>query len=577
MALGVIKSGTYGKYYAFNQDGIDKTLSLKDYGVDLTEEQLDTLIDKGVLNFEKDGETIQAKIHSFYNEKFKKDSICIKYFKGGGSEGTIKSSHTEHDIAIIESHKEDILDKCNNNNEYYASRWVNELLRDLKLSKTYYSGWVYTDVPDIKQFVIYFGKKKDLYNKANQVFTLYLKEGDKHGYKTDYTEISASQYTEELNKFEEDKRLLKENKDKILTKIEELKKQTVDWINNLQDKLYGDATSMTKRELLNNLEPIVAEIPQFDISSLMSPPEDISSFFSKFLEEEIEYLNRSRISTKLESYYAIKDIKDLDDRFEEMKSKVLLYLRKYYDYQRLYIVRTELYKQVKNEGLESVVDDVNIDTALDLGRFRTLKQALVKKTYDPIKVICMTMYSEVNDPVVLKTDLLNMLKVYYEFYNFPAKDIKALAKFVATHNMKEYQEKMLEYDEAIETILDYGSKDFKKKALYHISGHETPEWMKTKSYYFEKKAKVKDSVSLSDPVRLLEELRELIPTYNNGSDVAILTNIILEPDGFTFTYQFYTFSEDGSGSDMDGRRVQYMARLYNRCHGEGKLYFEYDK
>ena len=99
------------------------------------------------------------------------------------------------------------------------------------------------------------------------------------------------------------------------------------------------------------------------------------------------------------------------------------------------------------------------------------------------------------------------------------------------------------------------------------------DFLKDKSFYFEHTVKLKDNIIVNDPIKLLNDLKELIPEYNYGSDVAILTNIILNPDGYSFTYQFYTFSNDASGKDMDGRRTKYMTVLYNRSH-DPKIYFD---
>ena len=74
----------------------------------------------------------------------------------------------------------------------------------------------------------------------------------------------------------------------------------------------------------------------------------------------------------------------------------------------------------------------------------------------------------------------------------------------------------------------------------------------------------------------MDRLRDLIPLYNVTSDVAVLHNIELDATGEEFTYQFYTFSKDNNGDDFDGRRLQYMTRLYNQ-HYVPSIYFEYDK
>ena len=57
----------------------------------------------------------------------------------------------------------------------------------------------------------------------------------------------------------------------------------------------------------------------------------------------------------------------------------------------------------------------------------------------------------------------------------------------------------------------------------------------------------------------------------SSSDVAILTNIILNADE-SFTFQFYTFDSEG----MDGRRILNLTKIYNRCHDDHRIGFNFD-
>ena len=241
-------------------------------------------------------------------------------------------------------------------------------------------------------------------------------------------------------------------------------------------------------------------------------------------------------------------------------------------------VRKDLY-QAAQVDLEGLVSDIDFEQTLNLGHFQKLKTFLVriKKQANAIYRICHEAYPEIEDAAELKVNLLYMLKVYYEFNNISEKNVKSIAKFVASHNIEDYYEDILKYDEALETIID-NSKDKKllRRVLTDIAGNESKvNFLKDKSFYFEKTVRVKEKlVILFNPVQLLEELKNLIPVFNMNSQAAILTNIILNADE-SFTYQFYTYSQAEDGSDMDGRRVGYMAKLYNRRH-ENKLYFDYE-
>ena len=241
-------------------------------------------------------------------------------------------------------------------------------------------------------------------------------------------------------------------------------------------------------------------------------------------------------------------------------------------------VRNELYNAYVKDGLESVVKDVNLDDTLNLGHFQRLKTFLVriKTKENAVTRIIREAYTDVLDDVILKQDLLYMLKVYYEFNNISEKNVKSLAKFIAKHKIEEYYDDILKYDEAIESIIDNSTdRGLLKRVLTNIAGNESKvNFLKDKSFYFEKTVRVKEGIILYNPVLLLDELKNLIGIYNINSQAAILTNIILNPD-YSFTYQFYTYSQTEDGSDMDGRRISYMTKLYNRCH-ETKLYFDYD-
>ena len=239
--------------------------------------------------------------------------------------------------------------------------------------------------------------------------------------------------------------------------------------------------------------------------------------------------------------------------------------------------RANLYSQYETEGLEAVVKDITLDTALDMGYFTVFQTGLAKIQSEDkaIKVLCFDTYPSEENLDILKVDIMNILKIYYEFNNISQKNVASLAPFIIRHNLKKYYDDMLLYDEAIEPIIKQ-SKDKKllKKALTKIAGTTRAATYvdRSSTFYFEKTVRAKNMVM--NPVQLLNDLVSLIPEYNDRSDVVVLFNIVLNDDE-SFTYQFYTFAEDSSGGDMDGRRVGNMTRLYNQCH-KNKIAFEYE-
>ena len=188
------------------------------------------------------------------------------------------------------------------------------------------------------------------------------------------------------------------------------------------------------------------------------------------------------------------------------------------------------------------------------------------------------MYKEIFDKAELQDRILNLIKIYHEFYDFPEKDRKALAKFIAVHKLSDYYDAISQYDDVLDTLIDT-SKDPKllKPLLGSIAGTPRANVLKDKTFYFELNTTLRDDilVRLQKPVELLDRLRDLIKEYNVGSNVCIISNIELNPDD-SFTFCFYTYSDDTNGEDFDGRRVQYLTRIYNQHYPNEKIYFNYD-
>lgn len=265
---------------------------------------------------------------------------------------------------------------------------------------------------------------------------------------------------------------------------------------------------------------------------------------------------------------------EYDKAVQSIESEIAEY---YSDKNEVLKVRRGLFRDYCNKGLEELVRDVNINNALDFSYFDIFQRGLVKKQGERAAVehICDNIFVESLDATSLKEDLLNVLKIYYEFNNISEKNIASLAPFIINNNLKKYYDDMLLYDEAIEPIIKT-SKDKKllSRVLKKIAGTSLAATYadRNSTFYFERKVRAKNIVM--NPVQLLNDLVALIPEYNDRSDVVVLFNIILNADE-SFTYQFYTFAEDESGGDMDGRRVGNMTRIYNRHH-KTPIAFEYE-
>lgn len=558
MSLGVIQFGPYGKYYSYTYKGEKKNLSLKQQGEVLTPEQLDELIENKKLTFDVNGEPITAEIVEYYHPYKKRNMEKIVY-SGKLTKTPTTPIDSGKDKSVLEGLKDEILFLFEDNNEFYANKKSTSLINSKGLSQHYTCTSIGTDITSVLQVIIYSGK--DYSEKENQILTFYLLTESRSGYKSKKKLLTEKEYSDLLD----DKKAKADALEKRDKEYEEIVKKAQSWLNDLKDKVMdGSGVLLPTETLLPALEPIVKDVSPSDMHSLIThPPVNISNIFA----------DKSYVTCMISRYS-----ENYEQSFEKMKAFTLRKFRDYYDYKKLKSIRDEIYNDIMKNGLESVVDEINIDSALDLGYFNNLKTLLKSTKYDyQLKVLCYNSFLEVTDGDELKTKLLNLLKVYHDFYNFPEKDIKSLAKFIAKNNLKDYYDKICEYDSAIEVLFEDGSSELKKKILVGVAGggRDLSFLNRDKSFYFEKTTKVKDNVIVRDPVWLLEELRKLIKFYNSSSDVAILTNIILEPDGEHFTYQFYTFSDSEKGETFDGRRLQYMTRLFNKTHKE-KIYFDYD-
>lgn len=281
----------------------------------------------------------------------------------------------------------------------------------------------------------------------------------------------------------------------------------------------------------------------------------------------LEYDEDNNLIGKITQAEYKKAIKSIEDEYGEYTSNK----------RKIQAVRSDLYSEYSKVGLAELVSNVDIDNVLNLDTFNKFSTGMVKKQGESaaVEYICFDFLKGSLNAELLKEELLNILKIYYEFNNISAKNIASLAPFIVNNNLKKYYDDMLLYDEAIEPIIK-NSKDKKllSRVLKRIAGTSLAATYadRNSTFYFERKVRAKNIVM--NPVQLLNELVALIPEYNDRSDVVVLFNIILNADE-SFTYQFYTFAEDESGGDMDGRRVGNMTRIYNRHH-KTPIAFEYE-
>lgn len=376
--------------------------------------------------------------------------------------------------------------------------------------------------------------------------------------------ITEEQYKAVMAAKEEADQLAREEwqkKQKIANGIKEV---LFNYTNDIAEQLYGCSTS----EMINIIEENTKEVNLPNIESLVA---------GLLNGKTPGYLKKIFTDTQNEIQSKITPGNDeLEETAIEIKESFLRKLKIYGEYKKIKSVRQDLWQQVEQNGLESVVDSVVVDEALDIGKFREVQKVLVKYKNNAVKAIIFYMYTDIIDPVILKENLLNLLKIYYDFYDMPEKDRKAIAKFIAKHRLSDYYDKISQFDDVIETLIDE-SRDPKllKPILNSIAGTPRANALKEKTYYFEKRARLRDDIVVFKPIELLDKLRAYIKEFNVSSNVAILTNIELDADE-SFIFQFYTFSDDNSGEDFDGRRIQYMTKIYNMHNPDKKIGFNYN-
>ena len=573
MSLGKIKTGEYGKYYSYFHNGKYQNLSLRDQGINLTPDELDHLIINGTLTFkDAKGNTVLAEFVSYFNKKFNKQSQYIKYTSNATS--SVSAQDLAKDKAIIEQNKDKIIDIFSKNKEYWNEKWTEDLLNNkLTLSQTYFCNSSPKPFNKILKVIIYYGKSKK--DTSNVLLTIYLKPtGARFSvsyYSTcEYQEISEAEYQQSLKQYEEEEKSKAEKAKKLEEAYTVYKDQVIDWFKAINKDIANNAPHKTIAEYLDVIEPYIKKIPATPNPCSWRP-----AFLLDIISmDKVTLAFGSHANSYVEpSYY--------EDKATTLLKSALNDLRKWYDYHKIRIIRDTIYKEVKDKGIEAVVDQVNIDNALDLDVFLKFRKAVKKGIKDAEEFICYNMFIDILDPDELKTHILNMLKTYHSFCNFPAKERAAMAKFIANNKLEDYYDEIAKYDEVLEVLIDE-SKDtkFKKKLLVGASGGVRDlSFLQKKTLYFERIATIKNvNLIVYKPLELLDQLRALLPVYNANSDVNVLTNIILEDDGgYVYKFQFYTFSDTQDGSDMDGRRLQYLARLYNSNKDDAhKIYFSYD-
>lgn len=359
----------------------------------------------------------------------------------------------------------------------------------------------------------------------------------------------------------------KKQQSELLEKIFAVKQEMLSWIQNLSDELFKDGNS--KSAIINRAKNIVEDVHVPNLDTIIASRLNVRTTSSFTLNACFNSANQKVHALNSRTY-------DDNDVLNEIKNDLLKDIKFYVAYNTLTTFRSDLYAELESKGIEELTAGIDIDDALNLGYFPQVQKILVKYKADAPKRIVFDMYREIVDVNELRKRLLNMLKIFHDFYDMPEKDRKAIAKFVAIHNIKEYYDQVSRFDDVFEVLVT-NSNDPKltKPLLESVAGTSRAHTLKDSTYYFEKRARVKGNILLFKPVELLDDLRDSIKEFNVSSNVAVLVNIELDADG-SFVFCFYTFANSGDDCGFDGRRIQYMTKLYNAKHPDRKIGFVFD-
>lgn len=350
--------------------------------------------------------------------------------------------------------------------------------------------------------------------------------------------------------------------------VAKVRKDLTTWIDSIIAKVWPNGASCSVPQIIDNL---AAFITTTDVPSLEDRVRGyISAAKIVNVSSHFKYAKTDVFSITRKNYTDTTVV-------EKIKTSLMQNLRVCYEVLRIRQFRQDMLNELNQVGIDTLTESIDIDTALSLGYFPQVQRILNKHKSEAPKYIIMQMYKEVIDLDELKDKLLNMLKICHDFFDMPEKDRKSIAKFIAKNNLQDYYEQISVFDDVLEVLID-GSRDPKltKPLLESIAGTPRAKVLKDKTFYFEKRGRLRKSVVVFKPVELLEELRSYIKEFNGSSGVAILTNIELDSDE-SFIFQFYTFAEgEGDEKGFDGRRMMNLTRIYNRNHPDKKIGFYFD-
>ena len=284
---------------------------------------------------------------------------------------------------------------------------------------------------------------------------------------------------------------------------------------------------------------------------------------------------------------------------ELFKYVVSLMLERMYNTYALGIIRHRLIKRLEAEGIKNIVDEIEVDSNVDLGQYLYAIHAIESgdKTYEHL---IKESFKDVYDPQQLDICIKQLLKLYYEFNNVTEHNAKYLADFLIKNKImkSKFESEVAKQPEGIEKFFGGGwgnHPDIRNFAKYLPN---------TSRYRFDKLVYImrtrygstkneqgkyeKLESTIKYDQQLLDKMRAVMAEFNNpDQDIAPNTTMLsidFGPDEDSFIFKFISYKvekETDNGTEEvepDGRRLAEFTAMFNRSSPDiGTMYLDYTK
>lgn len=273
----------------------------------------------------------------------------------------------------------------------------------------------------------------------------------------------------------------------------------------------------------------------------------------------------------------------------KFKLYVIRLVRSMYYNESLKNIRRSLLRQLREEGIESIVSNVEINNTINLGDFNTVIN-LINAGNLEYESIIKNYFQDIGIPKQLHEHLVQLLKLYYELNNPSERNEKYLVDFLKKNHLSRsrFATALCDMNPTnIESFWEDWTTHEKEKY-----GHRLPQ---DSIYRYRKNVYVRKSVYLKNRDRdssdtyikresnvvygqdLLEKMRAVMTIFNEHSEYTKLLDISLgdaKKNGFIFDFVTYKTGDDND--DVNGKRLSEFTAMFNRGFDDEVLYLTYE-